>query len=618
MNYAPSLKVRAAAELERRRRKKEAKSTESVINTSLAHLAAKEQADARRNLLVSFAPTSAAGKFTHAAEIALPELVQLHSDNFPAGKHRRKDSRSPLSLLSWTAINRSELRPNVQLSLQDHLYLVQIYNDNSQIIVVKKSGQAGLSELFVSMALFACDERKLDVLYVMPTNEDVSDFSRMRFGPAIEASPYLSHLIEQAQRRMTGKYRGVDKVSLKRVGDNWLVFRGGVVSADGKARQLKSVPADIVFFDEVDEMNPQAISIALKRLGHSGIKEERYISTPSYPSVGIDTLWKISDKKEWFVPCPHCGRRQQLLYENLVIEVDDFDRPIAWHEKDGVPFIACVYCGKAMDRLAAGEWIAERPASAISGYHPTKLFSAQNTLKSIIDNQDTLDESKKREAINQDLGQAYSPRGGNLSDDLLDECRRKYSFGVVKNKKTFAGIDVGPNMKHVAIRIGGSSGKYRLIYAGEISTFDEVVYVLKKFNVGTGVIDALPETTKARELQAQMRRGKIWLAYYNLSPIGTKYIDPIQWVKSDGVVNLDRTRVMDGMYARFYTQENLLPENARNIKNYYAQLAAPVRITEKDSRGISVARYVETSPDHYAHAETYCYVASHKKAWLIS
>ena len=34
-----------------------------------------------------------------------------------------------------------------------------------------------------------------DVLYIMPTYNDVSDFSQMRFGPALEASPYLSKLV---------------------------------------------------------------------------------------------------------------------------------------------------------------------------------------------------------------------------------------------------------------------------------------------------------------------------------------------------------------------------------------------------------------------------------------
>lgn len=550
-------------------------------------------------------------------------LAKKQSYQLSVAGHRRSDNRPPIPLLTWATINRPFIRPDVPFTLYDHLYLVAIYNDTSQIIVVKKSGQAGLSELFVSMALHACDERRLDVLYIMPTDGDVSDFSRMRFGPAIEASPYLSSLVvppSLGKMHSNYRYRGADKISLKRIRDNWLVFRGGTVAQDGSARQLKSVPSDVLFFDEVDEMNPQAIFIAQKRLGHSPIKEERYISTPSYPNIGIDSLWKKSDQKEWFVPCPHCGRRQRLLYSNLVIEQDDFDRPVAWNEVDGRPFIACTKCHQPMNRLANGEWIAANFGSAISGYHPTKLFSPHNTLKEIIDNQDTLDESKKREAVNQDLGEAYSPRGGRMAGDILDACRRKYSFGVAKGgKRTFAGIDVGPRLKHLTIRQArDSKGNFRLLLAEEVPTFEELVYILKKFNVGTCVIDALPETTKARELQAQMPKGRVWLAYYSLSNIGTKYKDPIQWVKAEGIVNADRTRVIDGMYARFYKQENLLPENARNIPDYYDQLAAPVRVTEKDSRGIPVSRYVETGPDHYAHSETYCYVATHKAAWLVS
>jgi hypothetical protein len=124
------------------------------------------------------------------------------------------------------------------------------------------------------------------------------------------------------------------------------------------------------------------------------------------------------------------------------------------------------------------------------------------------------------------------------------------------------------------------------------------------------VIDALPETRKAREFQDDFGPGVVWLAYYVAQKTGTKAEDPVQWRDDDGVVNLDRTRTLDQTYSRFYEGENTLPGHARDVRDYYDQIKAPVRRLEDGPQGKKVAVYVESAPDHLAHAENYCMVAS--------
>lgn len=133
--------------------------------------------------------------------------------------------------------------------------------------------------------------------------------------------------------------------------------------------------------------------------------------------------------------------------------------------------------------------------------------------------------------------------------------------------------------------------------------------LIRQFRVSRAVIDALPETRKARELQADFKKGVIWLAYYVTQKVGTKNELPAQWDKDKGVVNLDRTRTLDQTFAWFYEEENSLPGYAKDIPNYYAQLKAPVRVLEETTGGAKVARYVEAEADHFAHAENYCMVA---------
>ncbi|MGL4556447.1 MAG: phage terminase large subunit family protein, partial [Afipia sp.] len=178
-------------------------------------------------------------------------------ETLPTASHRRKDGRSPMPLLSWTLLHRCYIRPEIPFTLHDHLYLIDIYNCTASQVRIKKSGQSGLSEMLVSVALHACDERKLDVLYLMPTDGDMREFSQLRFEPAVQASPHLSQLLSTRGKVHGRNARQIDNVHIKTIGTNNLVLRGATVQNKGdkqKANRLKSVPADLVILDEYDEM----------------------------------------------------------------------------------------------------------------------------------------------------------------------------------------------------------------------------------------------------------------------------------------------------------------------------------------------------------------------------
>ena len=152
--------------------------------------------------------------------------------------------------------------------------------------------------------------------------------------------------------------------------------------------------------------------------------------------------------------------------------------------------------------------------------------------------------------------------------------------------------------------------EYPQRWAGEVSSFREVAALIVRFRVRSCVIDALPETRKARELQADFAPGKIWLAYYAGGDDGTKSQETEQWNEKEGVVILDRTRSLDSTYARFDEGINTLPANARDIENYYEQMKAPVRVLEDKKDGKKVAKYIEGNrADHFAHSENYCTAA---------
>ncbi len=559
----------------------------------------------------------------HAAYAA----TKLGLNALPVAPHRRKDGRDPMPMLAWALLHRYYIRPETPFTLHDHLYLIDIYNCTARQVRVKKSGQSGLSELLVSLALHACDERKLDVLYLMPTHGDMRDFSQLRFEPAVQASPHLSQLLAVKGKVHGRTARQTDNVQIKVIGSNNLVLRGASVQDTKgerqKANRLKSVPADLIILDEYDEMKDDVLPLAQMRQGHSPVKQEWLASTPSYPGIGIDSEWEHTDQREWFVACPHCGKKQRLNLQQIITEEDDFERPVAWHgQSEDRAYAACVRCGKEIDHLAGGEWVSAKFGKDIVGFHVTKLFSPHTPLIEIVKRRDTLDEAKRRQAINQDMGEAYEPRGGRLPLDILRNCIRPYAHKpLMAGERAYMGVDVSPNGLHVVIRGADPErpGERRQLFCGEVSSHYDVGRLIRLYNVASCVIDAAPETTKNRELQADFRDGQVWLAYFPWTDTGSKYPEAIVWDAKNGIVNMDRTRVIDGMYARFYDQENTLPENAESIRDYFNHLRAPVRITEKDRRGNEVSVYREGSnPDHFALAETYCYAASKRDTWWIA
>jgi len=238
-------------------------------------------------------------------------------------------------------------------------------------------------------------------------------------------------------------------------------------------------------------------------------------------------------------------------------------------------------------------------------------------LLSVVKALNTVDETERKEAVNQDLGLPYIPRGGKLTPEVLNACIRDYGLGPKSDEVTTAGVDVG-SVLNVIIRGPADieSGERPLRFAAEVPTFDELATVLTKFKVRTCVIDALPETRKARELQSSLPLGVVWLAYYSTQRTGSKKLKPIEPNISEGVVNLDRTRTLDEMFAQVYAGTRTLPLDIKAVSRYYKQMQTLVRVIEvrtvsgRMGSGESVARYVETGADHYAHAENYENVAA--------
>lgn len=473
--------------------------------------------------------------------------------------------------------------------------LEAIYQDKSPQVVVVKAAQVFISEYCINLAFWTADTkqgRRGNVLYVFPAREQLGDFVRARVDAAIEESPYLQTRVRPRQGLLLGK--PPDNVGLKRVGPGYLYFRGSNVEAG-----LISVDADLVIYDEVDRLRAGTLALGGKRLGSSLLGWQRYVSTPTFPEIGIDALWLRSDRRRYYLKCEHCGERQPVEFPTNVRE-------------DGT--VICRRCHDSLDRLGVGRWEPENPGAELRGYQMTKLLSPRADIKALatlgyrIMRREATDQSTIQEFYNQDLGLPHAPEGGQLGRAEIAACLGEYSLGEWAPTGAVMGVDVGARL-HVRVNAPGPEGKQRAAYIGSVPDFSDLDGLMRRFDVAVCVVDALPEGHAARAFQARFP-GRVWLCQYPNTAAWT-HKESVVWNQVEGIVNAHRTLTLDDTFARIRERRLELPREALAIPEYAEHLMAPVRILERNNAGTLVAKYVEGGKsDHFAHAENYVGIAA--------
>lgn len=536
-------------------------------------------------------------------ETSLPDSA-TRSSGFLSTKRnalwRELTRRHPHDPHAWAMAHR-----RIRRTLPEHLpWLADLARDDHPVVVVQKAAQVGVSEMLTSLALWAADTAyagRGHVLYLLPTQTLSDDFAQGRLDRAIQDSPYLRGRVRpEPPRRKTA-----DNKRVKGIGPGLIYLRG----AESR-RQVASIDADLVVLDEYDQMDDAIHALAEKRLGSSRRGLLRLASTPRLPEAGINALYRESDQRRYFLPCPACHREQPLVWPENV----DRERAL----------VVCRTCRAPMDLRATGRWVPAKPGNVrMHGYHLNKLYSPWADIGAMLWAADATTPAQVQEFQNSDLGETYAPPGGGLSLHDLDACRSDYGGADYAGEPCDMGVDVGLRL-HVVIREHASTAPRfgvqrppRLWFAGEVG-WPELETLAERYNVRSAVIDALPEGSRAREF-AQARRGDVRLAHYGRQQSGHQIVDAT--VSQPAIDQINRTEALDEVMQRFRDRAVALPRDARQLGGrfkdglgeYYREVLAPQRTLERDATGNWVARWLEHGKDdHYAHAELYCMRAAER------
>lgn len=476
------------------------------------------------------------------------------------------------SLISFIQENKIKTETGAYLDFNTHRFLYDIYCDRSPFIMSIKAAQIGFTTYEILKSLHEAYNENQDTIYVLPTADDVKQFSGGKTNRIIDNNPPL-------QKWTADK----DSIEQKRVGKATIYYRGSWTE-----RAALMITARKLIIDELDRCKPEIVEQYDSRLQSVTNPRKAFFSNPTIPDFGIDKYWKLSDQKKWNVT-HKCGSTY-ILDESCI----DYTQ-----EK----FI-CPKCAEEItdEERRMGEWKATSKGTW-SGYWIPLWINPIFTAKHIT-------EYKKGKTpeyfANFVAGLPYTGSGNKVNASTIIKCLNPKIND--QTDRVIIGVDTGLPIHYV---LGNKQG---LFYYGKCSDpltgkdpYLELEALLKRFPNSIMVSDQGGDLIGIRNLQAKFP-GRVFLAWYRADQ---KSVDLFKWGEGAeyGKVIIDRNRMiqwyideMQGGRCTYNGTESDWQEYITHWMNIY-------RTWEKDEAGMidktKGFKWERNGPDHWVHATMY-------------
>jgi phage terminase large subunit GpA-like protein len=202
-----------------------------------------------------------------------------------------------MSLLSQVSVhafikeNNIKTETGVPLDFVDHPFLFDIYADRSPLICSMKAAQIGFTTYEIIKSAHEAKNDGIDIIYVLPTADDVKQFSGGKTNRIIDNNPVMQEWTKDK-----------DSVEQKKWGNATIYYRGSWTE-----RTALLISAQKLIVDEFDRCKQAIVEQYDSRLQHTLNPRKAFFSNPSLPDFGIDKYWKQSDQKKWHIT-HECGQ----------------------------------------------------------------------------------------------------------------------------------------------------------------------------------------------------------------------------------------------------------------------------------------------------------------------
>jgi phage terminase large subunit GpA-like protein len=306
------------------------------------------------------------------------------------------------------------------------------------------------------------------ILYILPDVTLAKRWSKLNLSPMVRDNPVLRERVADEKSRS-----GENEILYK-------AFMGGhiVMGGANSPASLSMYSMRVVLFDEADKFKASAgtggdpIELGKDRAANFLNRLYVYASSPTIRQLSrIESSWGESDQRHFFVPCPHCGEMQILIFSPRSQFAKISSGFLKFTHQSGeikTAVYVCQGCKKDITEkhkpwmLRRGEWRKMRPnVKGHAGFHISQLYSPWVTWKEIA--KDFLKTEKRRERykvfVNSRLGETFVENANyQYDEDSLMNRRETYIDIPMSVVLLTAGIDVQDDRLEVCI-IGWGIGE---------------------------------------------------------------------------------------------------------------------------------------------------------------
>lgn len=346
-------------------------------------------------------------------------------------------------------------------------------------IVLCFGAQLGKTETELNMIGYALDQTQSPVMMVYPTDAIAKFASDKRVQPMIKSVKSISDNFDENSKLLELDFNN----------GNYMVLVGANSPSSLSSRSIK-----YLFFDEIDKYpafsgkEADPIKLAKERTKTFVDKKIVMVSTPTVESGNIwQALINANERRQYYVPCPHCGVSQTLKFKQIKWPDEhndnvDMIRDTAYYE--------CEHCGghihdkHKMEMLRHGTWEAvnasQSKVRSIS-YHLSSIYSPWVTFGDVAyefkNSKGT--PSSLMNFINSWLAEPWRS-AKTKSTQNMQFTESTYPSGVVPDKAVLLIASVDVQLDHFwwEVRAYAPGVKSYLIDYGQASTWDDLEEII--------------------------------------------------------------------------------------------------------------------------------------------
>lgn len=431
-----------------------------------------------------------------------------------------------ISLLSFLINNQIKTETGDVLDFKKYKFMYDIYADRSRLITCMKCAQIGFTTYEILKSAHQCKNEGIDIIYVLPTGDDVKKFSGGKTNKILAQNPIMQEWTKDK-----------DSIEQKQFGNNTIYYQGSWTE-----RAALMITAKKLIVDEYDRCKPEIVEQYDSRLQSIAEPQKAFFSNPSKPDFGVHIWYQKSDEKKWNIT-HSCGKRY-VMDESCI----DYKQEI----------YRCPYCKQEItnEERNNGEWYNKddekwdgtlNPKYEWSGWWIPLWIAPWMTASKIAQ----MKKEKTAEFFaNFVAGLPYVNNNDTITLPLL--VNNLVNRVNDQTGRIIIGVDTGHNIYYT---IGNKQGIFfhgyiksveeNLNSDNPIENYDpykELEILLNRFPQSIIIADQGGDLIGIRKLQAKYK-GRVFLCFTNAE---TKTQQIIRWGEGDkyGEVHVDRNRAL--------------------------------------------------------------------------